>query len=90
MNFTLAELAAGTGARLHGDGNCRIRQVAEISSAGEGSIAYVYNPRYVKYLKSTGASAVIVTVSSIVTSSSSSVVNVGFCNAASSKEADPS
>jgi UDP-3-O-[3-hydroxymyristoyl] glucosamine N-acyltransferase len=61
MNFTLAELAAGTGARLHGDGNCRIRQVAEISSAGEGSIAYVYNPRYVKYLKSTGASAVIVT-----------------------------
>ena len=61
MIFTLAELAAATGARLHGDGGCRIRQVADISSAGEGSIAYVYNPRYVKYLKSTGASAVIVT-----------------------------
>jgi UDP-3-O-[3-hydroxymyristoyl] glucosamine N-acyltransferase len=61
MIFTLAELAAGTGARLHGDGECRIRQVADISNAGEGSIAYVYNQRYSKYLKSTGASAVILT-----------------------------
>jgi UDP-3-O-[3-hydroxymyristoyl] glucosamine N-acyltransferase len=61
MIFTLAELAAGTGASLHGDGSCRIRQVADISSAGEGSIAYVYNQRYAKYLKSTGASAVILT-----------------------------
>jgi len=61
MIFTLAELAAATGARLHGDGSCRIRRVADISSAGDGSIAYVYSQRYAKYLKSTGASAVIVT-----------------------------
>lgn len=61
MQFTLAELADATGARLQGDGNCLIRQVADIISAGEGSIAYVYNSKYAKYLKSTGASAVIVT-----------------------------
>lgn len=61
MLFTLAELAARTGARLQGDGSREIRRVAEIGSAGQGSIAYVYNSRYAKYLKSTGASAVIVT-----------------------------
>jgi UDP-3-O-[3-hydroxymyristoyl] glucosamine N-acyltransferase len=61
MIYTLAELAAEAGARLHGDGSCQIRQVADISSAGEGSIAYVYNQRYAKYLTSTRASAVIVT-----------------------------
>jgi UDP-3-O-[3-hydroxymyristoyl] glucosamine N-acyltransferase len=57
---TLADIAARTGGRLFGDARCAITGVAGIREAGPGDIAFVANPRYVRDLASTAASAVIV------------------------------
>jgi UDP-3-O-[3-hydroxymyristoyl] glucosamine N-acyltransferase len=57
---TLADIAERTGGRLFGDARCEITGVAGIRDAGPGDITFVANPRYVRDLATTGASAVIV------------------------------
>jgi UDP-3-O-[3-hydroxymyristoyl] glucosamine N-acyltransferase len=57
--YTLAELAARCGGEVRGDGGVRLRGVATIQNAGPGSIAFLANPHYRKYLAGTGASALI-------------------------------
>ena len=57
--YTLAELTARCGGELRGDGGVRIQAVATIQNAGPGSIAFLANPHYRKFLASTGASALI-------------------------------
>jgi len=57
--FTLAELAEWCGARIRGDSTVRIRTVATLEHAGPGSITFLSNPHYRRYLDSTRASAVI-------------------------------
>ena len=59
MRYQLSELAKQTGSRLEGD-DCQIESIAEISSASLGDIAFVSNPKYVEYLSSTKASALII------------------------------
>jgi len=61
MPFTLYELAEITGTSLSGSGEAIIESVADISSAKAGSIVFVSNPKYTKYLHTTAASAVIIT-----------------------------
>jgi len=61
MRYTLSELAEATGANLSGSGDVIIEKVADISSGEQGSIVFVANAKYTKHLKSTNASAVIVT-----------------------------
>lgn len=61
MRFTLSELAKQTGAGLSGSGDIIIEKVADISSGEESSIVYISNAKYIKYLKTTDASAVIIT-----------------------------
>lgn len=58
--FSLAELASHTGATLEGDGHCRIFRVGTLENAGEGAITFLANPKYRAQLRSTRASAVIV------------------------------
>jgi UDP-3-O-[3-hydroxymyristoyl] glucosamine N-acyltransferase len=58
--YTLADIAAHTGGRLFGDPRCVITGVAGIREAGPGEITFVANPRYMRDLGSTAASAVIV------------------------------
>lgn len=60
MECTLAELADRCGGLLRGDGNTRIRFVATIKRAGPGTITFLSNPHYRRYLAETQASAVIV------------------------------
>ena len=60
MAFRLSELAERAHASLHGDGDCIIKGVAEISKAAAGDIAFVSNPKYAQYLIETSASAVII------------------------------
>ncbi len=60
-DYTLAELAARCGGEVRGDGNVRLRTVATIQNAGSGSIAFLANPHYRKFLAGTGASALILT-----------------------------
>ena len=61
MPYTLFELADITGAGLTGSGDVVIDKVAEITAGEAGSIVFVSNTRYTKHLKTTAASAVIIT-----------------------------
>lgn len=55
----LAELAVRYGCELHGDPDQIVETVGTLQSAGAGSISFLSNPAYRKYLPQTGASAVI-------------------------------
>ncbi|HEY4372140.1 MAG TPA: UDP-3-O-(3-hydroxymyristoyl)glucosamine N-acyltransferase [Burkholderiales bacterium] len=57
--YSLAELAAHTGATLAGDGAVRIARVAPLKEAGAGDIAFLSNPRYRAEVAASRASAVI-------------------------------
>jgi len=57
--LTLRTLAGLTGARLEGDGDCRIDRVAPLHHAGPGAITFLANSRYRRYLAETSASAVV-------------------------------
>ena len=59
MAFLLSELAELTGSKLEGD-DCQINAIAEISSAGAGDIAFVSSAKYLEFLSSTNASALII------------------------------
>ena len=58
MAIKLSELAEESGCRLHGD-DCLITNVSDLDTAKEGDIAFVYNPKYLDKISSTGASAII-------------------------------
>ena len=57
---TLGELAALVHGEIDGDPNIEITGVAEIQNATPGSISFLHNPRYRKYLATTQASAVVI------------------------------
>ncbi len=59
---TAAEIAEIVGARVAGDGSVAITGLAPIDDAGAGDLTFLANPRYEKYLNSTGASAIIVPI----------------------------
>jgi UDP-3-O-[3-hydroxymyristoyl] glucosamine N-acyltransferase len=59
LSFQLGELARVAEAELHGDDGCEITGVATLESATTGSITFLANPKYRKYLGVTKASAVI-------------------------------
>ncbi len=59
QTFTLLELAKLVRGELAGDGATTISGVSGIKEAGGGDIAFVADPKYAEYLKSTAASAVI-------------------------------
>jgi UDP-3-O-[3-hydroxymyristoyl] glucosamine N-acyltransferase len=56
----LSDVAQKLGCRLEGDGEIEIRGVAGIERAETGQITFVANRRYIYFLKSTRASAVLV------------------------------
>jgi UDP-3-O-[3-hydroxymyristoyl] glucosamine N-acyltransferase len=59
MSYTLAELAELTNSVVYGDADCRITGVATLQLAQQGDISFLANRRYLRYLASTQASAVI-------------------------------
>lgn len=56
---SLGELAELVGGRTHGDAHVRVDRVATLDRATPGSIAFLANARYRGFLRTTGASAVI-------------------------------
>jgi UDP-3-O-[3-hydroxymyristoyl] glucosamine N-acyltransferase len=56
---TLAELAARCGGEVRGDGSVRLTGVATIQNAAPGSIAFLANPHYKRFLAETRAGALI-------------------------------
>ena len=66
MKLTLSEIAKHLDGDVVGDSFCLIHGVSEIQNSEPGTITFLSNPLYHKYLKKTNASAVIVTDSSIL------------------------
>ena len=58
--MTTAEIAKLLQGRLAGSGDIVIHGVAKIEEAGPRELTFVANPRYAKYLETTGAGAVLV------------------------------
>jgi len=58
--LSLGELAVRFGLELIGDPEVRVSQVASLEQAGEGSLSFLANSRFRKFLASTHASAVVV------------------------------
>ena len=59
MIYTLEELAELTDSSLHGDKKVRIHSVAALDEAVNGQISFVSNPKYIKKMDVTKASAII-------------------------------
>ena len=59
MIFTLEELAELTGSTTQGDKSLPLEGVASLHDASSGHISFVSNPKYIKSLNATNASAVI-------------------------------
>jgi UDP-3-O-[3-hydroxymyristoyl] glucosamine N-acyltransferase len=57
--YRLGEIVARLGGELAGDGDPEIRRIATLESAGPGDLSFVSNPKYLKQLGATRASAVI-------------------------------
>ena len=58
--WPLGRLAERLGAELHGDPNRVVRAIAPLGVAGEGDLSFLANRRYLRDLRTTRASAVIV------------------------------
>ena len=61
MKLTLSEIAKYLDGDVVGDSSCLIHGVSEIQNSEPGTITFLGNPLYNKYLNKTNASAVIVT-----------------------------
>src|SRR5258707_1084817 len=57
----LAELSAALGTAMRGPGDLKISGVAGIEEAEAGQITFVANPKYASYVRTTRASAILVT-----------------------------
>lgn len=54
------DIAAAIRAEVDGDEALELLRVAKIEEAGDGDISFLANPKYLKHLETTGASAVII------------------------------
>jgi UDP-3-O-[3-hydroxymyristoyl] glucosamine N-acyltransferase len=78
MGLALGELAGRIGGELRGNPDCMVSSVASLQHAGEGSISFLANRAYRKFLSDTRASAVIL-----------EAVFAGECPTATITVADP-
>ncbi|MDZ7369951.1 MAG: UDP-3-O-(3-hydroxymyristoyl)glucosamine N-acyltransferase [candidate division KSB1 bacterium] len=60
MPFSLAEIASWVGATIEGERDITISGLAKIEEATPGTLTFIANPKYAKYIESTAASAVLV------------------------------
>ncbi|MEQ9307410.1 MAG: LpxD N-terminal domain-containing protein, partial [Marinoscillum sp.] len=60
MNLTIGEIADLLDGDVVGDKTLPISHLAELQNAPPGSISFLANPKYLKFLKTTQASAIIV------------------------------
>lgn len=61
VSYKCGELAEAIGAELVGDSNAEITSIASIDNAVSGCITFITSPRYLDALRSSRASAVVVT-----------------------------
>ena len=63
--YTLEFLASSLDGVVHGDSSVQINKIATLSQAEEGDISFCTNPKYLKDLSETKASAVLITEEAI-------------------------
>ena len=76
MQITLEQLAAFLNATYTGDGAMALTNVAKIEDAEQGTITFLANPKYTRYLDVTKASAVIVNAKTEVTRTDIGVITM--------------
>ena len=59
LGISLGELAVRFGLELRGDPDLRVGAVATLQDAREGTLSFLANPKYRKFLATTGATAVV-------------------------------
>ena len=59
VTYSLSEIVAKLGGEILGDASVRVGRVATLDNAADASIAFLANPRYLRQLAGTRASAVI-------------------------------
>ena len=59
MGISLGALAVRFGLELRGDPDVEVASVASLREAGPGSVSFLANPRYRRYLAGTRAAAVV-------------------------------
>jgi len=60
MEVTLQQLAQIIGGNVYGNVNDKVSNIATIDKAGKGDLTFIANKKYLKYLKNTEATAVII------------------------------
>ncbi len=60
MEFSAIQIATLLSGKLEGDPNAKVSKLAKIEEAGAGSLTFLSHAKYVEYLKTTGASVIIV------------------------------
>jgi len=61
MEFTANQIAALIGGNIEGNGDIKVSKLAKIEEATAGSLTFLSHPKYVPYLKTSGASVIIIT-----------------------------
>ncbi|MFZ9034988.1 MAG: UDP-3-O-(3-hydroxymyristoyl)glucosamine N-acyltransferase [Francisellaceae bacterium] len=72
--YSLKQLADMLGGRVHGDDSIMVERLATLSAAMPGAISFLANPKYIDELKTTKASAVLLTKEALPLSSVAAIV----------------
>lgn len=76
MNLTVEKIAKIVGGVVYGDEKLKINSLSKIEEAKIGSLSFLHNPKYKKYLNKTKASAVIVSDDVKIDNSISTLIKV--------------
>tara|TARA_B100000963_G_scaffold361435_1_gene396786 strand:+ start:73506 stop:74531 length:1026 start_codon:yes stop_codon:yes gene_type:complete len=76
MNLTVEKIAKIVGGVVYGDETLKINKLSKIEEAKVGSLSFLHNPKYEKYLIKTKASAVIVSDNIKIDNSNSTLIKV--------------
>lgn len=60
MEFTAHQIAQLVQGTIEGDGSAKVSKLSKIEEATSGSLTFLSHPKYVPYLKTTGASVIII------------------------------
>lgn len=60
MEFTAQQIALLVNGAIEGDASSKVNKLAKIEEATAGSLTFLSHPKYIPYLKATGASVIII------------------------------
>src|ERR1700722_4152708 len=60
MEFSAIQIATLLNGKVEGDPNAKVTKLAKIEEGTPGSLTFLSHPKYTEYLKTTGASVIII------------------------------